>query len=81
MFALVLCKPKQPLKMCFIVGIECRHAPGLFVNHSSLQVRINYANPDMVGHTGDLKACIQACATVDKCLKDLLEVCDEMGGR
>jgi 2,3-bisphosphoglycerate-independent phosphoglycerate mutase len=44
-------------------------------------VRINYANPDMVGHTGDLKACIQACATVDKCLKELLEVCDEMGGR
>lgn len=46
-----------------------------------LQVRINYANPDMVGHTGDLKACTQACATVDKCLKDLLDVCNEMGGR
>jgi 2,3-bisphosphoglycerate-independent phosphoglycerate mutase len=46
-----------------------------------LQVRINYANPDMVGHTGDLKASIHACATVDKCLKELLEVCDEMGGR
>lgn len=46
-----------------------------------MQVRINYANPDMVGHTGDLKASIQACATVDKCLADLLAVCDEVGGR
>lgn len=46
-----------------------------------VQVRINYANPDMVGHTGDLKASMQACATVDKCLKDLLAVCDEVGGR
>lgn len=45
------------------------------------QVRINYANPDMVGHTGDLKASIHACAVVDKCLKDLLEVCNEVGGR
>jgi hypothetical protein len=52
----------------------------LFVLHH-LQVRINYANPDMVGHTGDLKASIHACATVDKCLKDLLDVCNEVGGR
>ena len=29
------------------------------------QVRVNYANPDMVGHTGDLKATIQACETCD----------------
>jgi hypothetical protein len=35
----------------------------------------------MVGHTGDLKASIHACAIVDKCLKDLLEVCNEVGGR
>lgn len=48
---------------------------------AALQVRINYANPDMVGHTGDLKACMQACATVDKCLAELLAVCDEVGGR
>jgi 2,3-bisphosphoglycerate-independent phosphoglycerate mutase len=45
------------------------------------QVRINYANPDMVGHTGDLEATIRACATCDKCLKDLLEVVDELNGR
>eukprot|EP00879_Flechtneria_rotunda_P000460 GHRR01000561.1.p1 GENE.GHRR01000561.1~~GHRR01000561.1.p1 ORF type:complete len:571 (+),score=178.30 GHRR01000561.1:37-1713(+) len=44
-------------------------------------IRINYANPDMVGHTGDLKASIRACSTVDKCLTDLLKVVDEVGGR
>jgi len=44
-------------------------------------VRINYANPDMVGHTGDLEAVIRACTTVDKCVGELLATVDEMGGR
>jgi 2,3-bisphosphoglycerate-independent phosphoglycerate mutase len=45
------------------------------------QVRINYANPDMVGHTGDLEASKHACAFVDACVKELLTVCDEVNGR
>nr|YP_009510590.1 phosphoglycerate mutase [Gracilaria ferox]AXI96263.1 phosphoglycerate mutase [Gracilaria ferox] len=32
---------------------------------------INYANPDMVGHTGDLAATIQAINTIDKCIKKI----------
>lgn len=44
-------------------------------------IRINYANPDMVGHTGDLKATVEACAFVDKCLKELLDCCDDVNGR
>jgi 2,3-bisphosphoglycerate-independent phosphoglycerate mutase len=44
-------------------------------------VRINYANPDMVGHTGDLEAVIRACTTVDKCLGELLQVVEESNGR
>ena len=32
---------------------------------------MNYANPDMVGHTGNLKATITACGVVDTCLGDL----------
>lgn len=44
-------------------------------------IRINYANPDMVGHTGDLAATTGACALVDKCLGELLEVCESLGGR
>ncbi len=33
------------------------------------QVRINFANPDMVGHTGDLEATRGCCALVDQCVK------------
>lgn len=32
---------------------------------------INFANPDMVGHTGDLAAAIQAVETVDQCVGTL----------
>ncbi|PSC70092.1 2,3-bisphosphoglycerate-independent phosphoglycerate mutase [Micractinium conductrix] len=45
------------------------------------QVRINFANPDMVGHTGDLAATVSCCALVDQCVKELLEVVDEVKGR
>lgn len=34
---------------------------------------INYANPDMVGHTGDVNAAIQACQAVDAGLGQLVE--------
>lgn len=36
-------------------------------------VLINYANPDMVGHTGKLKAGIKAIEFTDKCLGELIE--------
>jgi 2,3-bisphosphoglycerate-independent phosphoglycerate mutase len=35
-------------------------------------VILNFANPDMVGHTGDLQAAIKACEAVDKCLGNLI---------
>ena len=44
-------------------------------------VRINYANPDMVGHTGDLAATIKSCEVVDACVKELLEVADSVNAR
>lgn len=31
-------------------------------------ITVNFANPDMVGHTGNIKACIKAIEHVDKCL-------------
>lgn len=34
---------------------------------------INFANADMVGHTGDLPAGIKACETIDKCLGEIAE--------
>lgn len=34
---------------------------------------VNFANPDMVGHTGSLPATIQACETVDACVQAILD--------
>ena len=34
---------------------------------------LNFANPDMVGHTGDLQAAISACEVVDNCVHEVLE--------
>jgi 2,3-bisphosphoglycerate-independent phosphoglycerate mutase len=44
-------------------------------------LRINIANGDMVGHTGNLEATVSAMETVDRVLKELLDVVDEVGGR
>lgn len=33
---------------------------------------LNFANPDMVGHTGDFDAAVKACKTVDQCLKEVV---------
>lgn len=41
---------------------------------------LNYANPDMVGHTGVLAAAVRACETVDRGLGDLLEAVRAKGG-
>lgn len=41
---------------------------------------VNYANPDMVGHTGNIAASIKAVETVDACLKKLSEVIFRKGG-
>ncbi len=35
-------------------------------------VCLNFANPDMVGHTGDMKAAIKACETVDACAQAVI---------
>ena len=43
-------------------------------------VVINYANPDMVGHTGLMEATTQAIATVDGCVGRLVEATNRMGG-
>lgn len=41
---------------------------------------INYANPDMVGHTGNMEATVKALETVDICLGRLLESISRAGG-
>jgi 2,3-bisphosphoglycerate-independent phosphoglycerate mutase len=41
---------------------------------------VNYANPDMVGHTGNMEATVEALEAVDKCLGKLLEGISKAGG-
>ncbi len=43
-------------------------------------VVVNYANGDMVGHTGMLEAAIEAVQTVDDCLGRLAAAVEEAGG-
>ncbi len=43
-------------------------------------VLINYANPDMVGHTGDLDATVIAIETVDRALSRIADAVLERGG-
>jgi 2,3-bisphosphoglycerate-independent phosphoglycerate mutase len=41
---------------------------------------VNYANPDMVGHTGDLAAAIKACEAVDAGVAQVLVALEKVGG-
>jgi 2,3-bisphosphoglycerate-independent phosphoglycerate mutase len=41
---------------------------------------INFANADMVGHTGSIPAAIAACEAVDACLADVVRAVRESGG-
>ena len=43
-------------------------------------VVINYANPDMVGHTGDMEATVEAIGCVDRCIGRILDATGQMGG-
>lgn len=42
-------------------------------NESADFICLNFANPDMVGHTGVFEAAIKACETVDTCAKAIVE--------
>jgi 2,3-bisphosphoglycerate-independent phosphoglycerate mutase len=43
-------------------------------------LRVNFANGDMVGHTGDRRAAILAVEAVDLALERLLEAMEDLGG-
>ena len=43
-------------------------------------ILVNFANPDMVGHTGNLKSGISACETVDICLGKIVSTVKNLGG-
>ena len=41
---------------------------------------LNFANPDMVGHTGVIPAAVRACETVDACLGEVVRAVLDAGG-
>ena len=41
---------------------------------------VNFANPDMVGHTGSVQATVQAVETVDECLARVVETVENLDG-
>ena len=49
--------------------------------HEFVFVIINFANGDMVGHTGVEEAAVRAVEAVDECIGKTLEALDEVGGQ
>ena len=50
------------------------------VNDSKYQfILVNFANPDMVGHTGVVEAAVKACHVVDECVGKIAEECKKNG--
>lgn len=64
--------------------MSAREAAKLFVdawNEDGFQFGIiNFANADMVGHTGDIPAATKAVETVDACLGEVVRAVHESGG-
>src|SRR5439155_14512182 len=50
------------------------------VGHGYTFAVINFANPDMVGHTGSIPAVVQAVETADACLARVVEATVAAGG-
>ena len=42
---------------------------------------LNFANPDMVGHTGVITAGIRAVETIDRCVGEVLQALQKVGGK
>jgi 2,3-bisphosphoglycerate-independent phosphoglycerate mutase len=64
--------------------MSAREATDAFVKHFSegkpAFAIINFANPDMVGHTGVIEAAVTAVETVDECLGRVVEAVHAAGG-
>src|SRR5205085_1571854 len=41
---------------------------------------VNFANPDMVGHTGSIPAVVRAVETTDRCLGEVVDAVERAGG-
>lgn len=50
------------------------------IDHGYDLIVVNYANPDMVGHTGDVQAAVAACEAVDQGLGQVVDKLEQTGG-
>src|ERR687894_2097912 len=64
--------------------MSAREATEAFLEHFASEqpafAIINFANPDMVGHTGVIPAAVKAVETVDSCLEQVVEAVHASGG-
>lgn len=51
----------------------CEKVLGAIDNKDYGFILVNFANPDMVGHTGVMEAAVKACETVDNCVGKIVE--------
>lgn len=58
----------------------CRNAVDSVTHKKHDFIIMNFANPDMVGHTGDVPAAIKAIETIDGCLGDITRALVAVGG-
>ncbi|MDR2629225.1 MAG: 2,3-bisphosphoglycerate-independent phosphoglycerate mutase [Puniceicoccales bacterium] len=68
---------QRPEMSAFAVKDEVKSA---ILSRKYSLIVVNFANPDMVGHTGNMEAGQKAAETVDACLKELLSTVDTVGG-
>lgn len=77
--------PKSPAVATYdlkpeMSAAEVTHHLVAAINERYDLIIVNYANPDMVGHTGDLDAAIAACAAVDVGLGGALDALQAVDG-
>lgn len=58
----------------------CNHVISNIESKKYDSIILNFANTDMVGHTGNLKAAIKAVETVDTCIGKILKSIDSVNG-
>lgn len=57
----------------------CENVLSAIENEDYGFILVNFANPDMVGHTGVIEAATTACKTVDECVGKIADKCKEYG--
>jgi len=55
----------------------CKNVLEAIKNPEYQFILVNFANPDMVGHTGVLEAATKACKVVDECVGKIADACKE----